>query len=133
MSTGVVGPNPDYTLELSVEAKVLVDQSCQTLCGGKESTCHSGDPNLIPGLGRYPGEGIGYPLQYSGLENSTGCIVHGVSKSQTRLSDFHFHFVTCFSDLLHLVWSFLGPSMLLKMALFHSFIWLNNIVCLWVF
>ena len=50
---------------------------------------------MIPGLGRYPGEGIGHPLQYSGLENSMDCIVHGVAKSQTRLSDFtltfHFH------------------------------------------
>ena len=43
-----------------------------------------------PGLGRSPGEGKGYPLQYSGLENSMDCIVHGVTKSQTRLSDFHF-------------------------------------------
>ena len=37
---------------------------------GKESTCNVGDPGLIPGLGRSPGEGKGYPLQYSGLENS---------------------------------------------------------------
>ena len=44
-----------------------------------------------PGLGRSPGEKKGYPLQYSGLENSIDCIVHGVTKSQTRLSDFHFH------------------------------------------
>ena len=44
----------------------------------------------IPGLGRFPGEGKGYPLQYSGLENSMDCIVHGVEKSWTRLSDFHF-------------------------------------------
>ena len=41
------------------------------------------DLGLIPGLGRYPGEGKGYPLQYSGLENSMDCIVHGVAKSQT--------------------------------------------------
>ena len=47
---------------------------------------------MIPGLGRSPGEGKGYPLQYSGLENSMDCIVHGVAKSQTWLSDFHFHF-----------------------------------------
>ena len=44
----------------------------------------------IPGLGRSPGEGKGYPLQYSGLENSVDCIVHGVAKSRTQLSDFHF-------------------------------------------
>ena len=47
---------------------------------------------MIPGLGRSPGEGNGYPLQYSGLENSMGPIVHGVAKSQTRLSGFHFGF-----------------------------------------
>ena len=44
----------------------------------------------IPGSGRSPGEGNGYPLQYPGLENSTDCIVHGVAKSRTRLSDFPF-------------------------------------------
>ena len=44
----------------------------------------------IPGLGRSPGEGKGYPLQYSGLDNSMDCIVHGVTKSLTQLSDFHF-------------------------------------------
>ena len=50
---------------------------------GKESTCSAGDPGSIPGSGKSPGEGIGYPLQYSGLENSMDCIVHGVTKSQT--------------------------------------------------
>ena len=44
----------------------------------------------IPGLGRSPGEGKGYPLQYSGLENSTDCTVYEVAKSWTQLSDFHF-------------------------------------------
>ena len=58
---------------------------------GKESACNAGDPGLIPGLGRSTGEGIGYPLQCSGLENSMDCIVHGVAKSWTRLSNFHFH------------------------------------------
>ena len=57
---------------------------------GKESTCHAGDLGLTPGLGRSPGEGRGYQLQYSGLENSINSIVHGVTKSWTRLSDFHF-------------------------------------------
>ena len=53
-------------------------------CGsvGKESACNVGDLGLIPGLGRSPGEGKGYPLQYYGLENSMNCIVHGVTKSQ---------------------------------------------------
>ena len=54
----------------------------------KESPCNTGNPGLIPGLGRSPGEGKGYPLQYSGLENSRDCIVHGVAKSWTRLSNF---------------------------------------------
>ena len=44
------------------------------------------------GLGRFPGEGKGYPLQYSGLENSTDCIIHGVAKSWTQLSNLQFHF-----------------------------------------
>ena len=57
---------------------------------GKESTCNAGDLGLIPGLGRSPGEGKGYPPQYSGLENSMDCIVHRVTKSQTQLSDCHF-------------------------------------------
>ena len=58
---------------------------------GKESSCKVGDLGSIPGLGKSPGEGKGYPLQYSGLENSMDCIVHGVSKSRTELSGFHFH------------------------------------------
>ena len=41
---------------------------------GKESACNVGDPGLIPGLERSPGEGKGCPLQYSGLENSMDCI-----------------------------------------------------------
>ena len=44
---------------------------------------------MVPGLRRSPKEGKGYPLQFSGLENSMDCIVHGVTKSWTRLSDFH--------------------------------------------
>ena len=50
---------------------------------------------LIPGLGRSPGEGKGYPLQYSVLEISMDRTVFGVEKSQTQLSDFHFHYVDC--------------------------------------
>ena len=61
-------------------------------CGsaGKESSCNAGDLGSTPGLGRSPGEGKGYPLQYSGLENSMDYTVCGVAKSQTRLNDFHF-------------------------------------------
>ena len=58
---------------------------------GKESACSVGDLGSISGLGRSPGEGKGYPLQYSGLENSINCIVHGVTKSQIWLRKFHFH------------------------------------------
>ena len=64
-------------------------------CGsaGKESSCNVGDLGSIRGLGRSPGEGKGYPLQYSGLENSMDCVVHGVTKSRTQLNDFNFHLV----------------------------------------
>ena len=60
----------------------------------KKSTCNAGDPGSIPGLGRSSGEGSGNPLQYSCLENSMDkgawwATVHGVTKSRTRLSDFH--------------------------------------------
>ena len=55
----------------------------------KESACNEGDPGLIPGLGRSPGEGNGNPLQYSCLEHPIDreATVHGVAKSQIRLSD----------------------------------------------
>ena len=51
-----------------------------------------GDLGSIPGLGRSPGEGKGYPLQYSGLENPMDCIIDEVTESQTQLSDFPFYF-----------------------------------------
>ena len=77
----------------------------------KESACNAGDLGSIPGLGRSLGEGICYPLQYSGLENSMGCI-----KSWIQLSNFHYkwyHMVFIFlSDLLYSVWQSLYPSML---------------------
>ena len=57
---------------------------------GKVSACSAGNLGSIPWLERSPGEGNGYPLQYSGLENSMDSIVNGVSKSWTRLSNFHF-------------------------------------------
>ena len=49
----------------------------------KESACNERDLGSIPGLGRSPGEGKGYPFQYAGLENSMDCIVHGVASSWT--------------------------------------------------
>ena len=47
---------------------------------GEETACNVGDLGSIPGLGRSPGEQKCYPLQYSGLENSMDCIVHGLAK-----------------------------------------------------
>ena len=63
----------------------------------KELACNAGDPGLIPGSGRSTGEGISYPLQYSGLENSMERVawkstVHGVAKIWIQLRDFDFHF-----------------------------------------
>ena len=69
-----------------------MDFSSSSSSAGKESDCNAGDLSSIPGSGRCPGEGKGYPLQYSGLENSMDSIVHGVAKSRTWLSNFHFHF-----------------------------------------
>ena len=62
-------------------------------CGsaGKVSVRNVGDRGSVPGLGRFPGEGKGYPLQYAGLENFMNGIDNGVAKSRTRLSDFHTH------------------------------------------
>ena len=75
----------------------LNKEALQQKTVGKESSCNARDPGSIPGLGRSAGDGIGYPLQYSGMENSMDCIVDGVTKSQTRLSDFHF-FAICISS-----------------------------------
>ena len=61
--------------------------SCHLPGGSAGKNCCVGDLSLIPGLGISPGEGNGYPLQYSGLQNSMDCIVHGVTKSRTRLSE----------------------------------------------
>ena len=126
--------NLDYSL-CFIQPGILHDELCilgfPASSAGKESTCNVGEPGSIPGLERYAGEGIGYPLQYSwaslvaqtvknlpamretwvpflGWEdplekgrathssilawrNSMDCIVHGVTKSQTRLSNVHFY------------------------------------------
>ena len=65
-------------------------------CGGsdgKESACNAGDLGSIAGLGRSPGEGKGYSLQYPGLENSMDCIVHGGHKELDTTERLHFHYV----------------------------------------
>ena len=67
----------------SSEASKKHNQGFPCGSGGKESTCNAGDLGLIPGLGTSPGEGKGYPLHYSGLENSMDHIVYGVAKSWT--------------------------------------------------
>ena len=73
-----------------MDTYLFIFQSFPGSSAGKEPACNAGDPGLIPGSGRSPGEGIGYPLQYSGLEYSMDCIVNGVAESQTQRRDFHF-------------------------------------------
>ena len=88
-------------------------------CGSasKESTCSAGDLDSIPGLGRSPGEGKGYPLQYFGLENPMNCIIHGVTKSWTQLSNLHFtthtSYLSLISSVSHL-WIFFNTSLICK-------------------
>ena len=71
-------------------------------CGsaGKESASNAGDLGSIPGLGRSPGEGKGYPLQYSGLENCMDGIIQAVTKSWTLLSNFHSFIPSSWNSLL---------------------------------
>ena len=81
---------------IGIPSPIWVSKGCyskvpQTGSDSTESACNAGDLGSIPRLGRSPGEGKGYPFQYSGLENSMDCIVHGVAKSQTLLIDFHIH------------------------------------------
>ena len=78
---------PDNLFNLLFKIKVQLGFPCGS--AGKESTCNVEDLGLILGLGRSPGEGKGFPLQYSGLENSMDYIVHGSAKSRTQLSNFH--------------------------------------------
>ena len=94
MGSQRVGHN--WATKHSTQATVRIKWGSFTIhipCGsaGKESASNEGDLVSVPGLGRSPGEGKGYPLQYSGLENSMDCIVCGVTKSQTRLSNLHFY------------------------------------------
>ena len=85
---------------------VFLDFPCGS--AGKKSTYNARDLGSIPGLGRSPGEGKGYPLQYSGLENSRDCIVHGVAKSRTLLGNFHLFLLLLHQ--LHLRSSLLDPG-----------------------
>ena len=87
------------------------------------------DLGSIPGLGRFPEEGKGYPLQYSGLKNSMGCIVHRVLKSWTCLNDFplslHFHF--CISILKKHQWLQISKSVDFSQVFFLFFVTLSLI------
>ena len=76
----------DYTVHGILQARILE----WLFTRAKEFACNAGGPGSIPGSGRSLGEGNGYPLQYSGLENSMDCIAHGVTKSRTLMSNFHF-------------------------------------------
>ena len=80
------------SLQLWINSKAPLPLGFPGSSVGKESACNVGDLGLIPGLGRSPGEEHGNPLQYSGLNNLMDHIVHGVEKSWTLLSDFHFTF-----------------------------------------
>ena len=88
----------------------------------KESACNAGEPGLIPESGRSAGEGIGYPSQYSGLENSMDCVVHGVTKSRTRLSNFHFHFQSFMILSASVVSVAMFPLPFLLLFFFHLFL-----------
>ena len=76
----------NYNLESRLPGEISITSDIQVFfpCGsaGEESACNAGDLGLILGLGRSPGEGKGYLLQYSGLENSIDTIFHGVAKNQ---------------------------------------------------
>ena len=70
-------------------------------CGsaGRESACNAGDLGSIPGLGRSPGEGRGYPLQYSGLENSMDYMVHG-GRKELDMAEQLLHTHSCHYQIL---------------------------------
>ena len=76
---------PDSLEKGSTTHSSILGLSCGSLV---KNACNAGDLGLIPGLGRSPGEGNSYSLQYSGLENSMDCTVHRASKSRTQLSEF---------------------------------------------
>ena len=102
---------------------------------GKQSACYAGDLGSIPGLGRSPGEGKGYPLQCSGLGNSMDCIVHGAyeesergsQRVRTRLSDFtHSQFI---SHFLPFFWSSPSVKNAFKCILYPSPLYCHSQTC----
>ena len=97
---------------------------------GKESACNVGDLSLTSALGRFLGEGIGYPLHYSGLENPMDCIVHGVTNSWTWLSDFHFTkvcgFLINYLPSKRMDFTFYGSIVILKSCLWKELCFLSK-------
>ena len=93
-----------------------------------------GDLGSIPGLGRSPGEGKGYLLQYSGLENFMNCIVHAVANNRTRLNDFHFTKITTRDEEKGacLSWNYLQNNMkqneknVIHLCMFSQNIWSHS-------
>ena len=102
LSSQAVHVNASRNTEKPSQQLLLIHRDSVTMgfpggSAGKESTCNAGDLGSIPGLGRSPGEGNSYTLQYSCLESSLDIgawqvTVHGVTKSQTQVNEFHFHF-----------------------------------------
>ena len=88
-------------LPLLSPSHLRIVQSFPGGSAGKESACNAGELGSIPGLERSPGEGKGYPLQYSGLENPMDCRVHGLTKSRTRLTDSHFNKAVICAHIAH--------------------------------
>ena len=87
----VHGVTKSWTRLINFHFQIIKSVGFPGSSDSKESACNAGDLGSSPGSQRFPGEGKGCPLQYSGLENPMDCIVHGVTKSQTRLSELHFH------------------------------------------
>ena len=118
---------PKITVWISHTLSILPDSSCLPDRASLIAQLVK-NPGLIPGLGRSPGEGIGYPLQYSGLENSMDWIVHGVTKSRTWLSNFHL------SSLLEMhTWSVSNLEDCCKYSFSFNFFLKNFIWLCWVF
>ena len=80
-------------LDLNIYINFIHYQASLVVQLVKNPPVNAGDLDSIPGLERSPGEGKGYPLQDSGLQNSMDCVAHGVTKSQTQLSGYRFTFL----------------------------------------
>ena len=104
MTKPVLWPKPEAKAKLSIRLPAKIIRICWSEYNkkgfhdssvGKESTYNAGDLGWRPGLGRFPREGKDYPLQYSGLEKSTDCTVHGVTKTGHEWATFTFFFSGC--------------------------------------